>query len=790
MEKKKEERQSLKRILLIVILVLSIVGLSLSAYKFYNYSYALDSNVGTATWYLDYDYTLDGSNIVITKYNGSASDVVISKNATIDGVTYQTVIEGEVFKKNTNIMNVTFEKGVKAGTSLNGLFHTCSNLKTVTFNNFDTSSTTNMAGMFRNCYSLTTLDLSMFDTTNVTTMEAMFDGSGIENLDISSFDTTNTTNMDAMWHGAKKITIGPKMNFKTLEENSGGSFGRGMWQNKSGTILPAIEIAMSTATKSMAGTWTKVSNFIPEMNANFSVQYKIDNYESYTYSVTNNDIKVVNNRIYIENLNKADEDDYKVSGSVTLHFNDAVVDANNTKYDLKLTIDNIHLYDMNVDAKDDNNNQYTNFTHLLLRIYDTYLSAQSNTYMDSTFKEAIYKDVASSYDFTLEILDKSGNNVDGSFVFSAFDIDTTSRKDGNASAQGYGQYSEGINLLEGYDMPTLKMANHTFLRQIGTNRITGSHNDYSSELSEFIIKASATKFKFAWTGETCGSKILSQYQPEIVNIEKHDENGNKLAGAKLKLYYGDGSSEDQLVDSEWTTTTSAKKFFLMPGYYTLKEVSAPNGYKVLSEIHFTVGDGITQNGNSVEKIVMTNVPQQYSYVIIHVDKNNPDIILKTEGASADYNSKIEVKEKDFEGYKYDSKDKEQIIIQTDTSKNIAYVYYVKPRGEVVAEYRDIDTDEKLTDDENYDGPVGDPYETESKDIDGYELVEVKGDETGEYTDEQQKVIYYYRRIKGHSPQTGDTRDIWTWIGLGTISIIGIITVIVFMLRKSKNEEKE
>jgi surface protein len=63
----------------------------------------------------------------------------------------------------------------------NYLFADRTSLKTVTFNNFNTSYMTNMSYMCYNCKSLLEIDLCGLDTSNVTTLENMF--WGCENLE-------------------------------------------------------------------------------------------------------------------------------------------------------------------------------------------------------------------------------------------------------------------------------------------------------------------------------------------------------------------------------------------------------------------------------------------------------------------------------------------------------------------------------------------------------------------------------------------------------------------------------
>ena len=103
-------------------------------------------------------------------------------------------------------------------------------------------------------------------------------------------------------------------------------------------------------------------------------------------------------------------------------------------------------------------------------------------------------------------------------------------------------------------------------------------------------------------------------------------------------------------------------------------------------------------------------------------------------------------------------------------------------GEVVSGY--VDTEGNiLADSEISSGIVGEEYQTEAKDIEGYKLITVEGNETGKYIDGTIYVTYYYDKNVGTgdveimSPQTGYETS--------TISKVMIPNIIVY----KKKEEK-
>ena len=81
---------------------------------------------------------------------------------------------------------------------------------------------------------------------------------------------------------------------------------------------------------------------------------------------------------------------------------------------------------------------------------------------------------------------------------------------------------------------------------------------------------------------------------------------------------------------------------------------------------------------------------------------------------------------------------------TMTEEPIVVNYYYIKQAKVKVEYIDKLTGEKL-DEEEIKGHIGDSYDTEEKEFDGYELVEKPSNSTGEMTEEETVVKYYYQR---------------------------------------------
>ena len=159
-----------------------------------------------------------------------------------------------------------------------------------------------------------------------------------------------------------------------------------------------------------------------------------------------------------------------------------------------------------------------------------------------------------------------------------------------------------------------------------------------------------------------------------------------------------------------------------------------------------------------EKIVL-----KYYYVLVssgvvekHVDINSGELLANEtyEGLVGD---EYETKEKEIDGYdlvkeKYPEKTK-----GTMEEDVITVTYYYVKKVTVTVQYIDVDTNEKLTDDETITGHEGDEYRTDKKTIDGYDFVRVTEDESGEMT-ENKTIIYYYKKVELPEPDKTDKTD--------------------------------
>lgn len=116
-------------------------------------------------------------------------------------------------------------------------------------------------------------------------------------------------------------------------------------------------------------------------------------------------------------------------------------------------------------------------------------------------------------------------------------------------------------------------------------------------------------------------EIIAENKPITVEISKRDVYGNELKGAKMQLV----DSEGNVVD-EWTSEGANHVVSGLPaGAYTLKEIAAPEGYVIATEIGFTVD---IYGNVIVENVESTATCENGNPLIVMVDDTTKVMISK------------------------------------------------------------------------------------------------------------------------------------------------------------------
>ena len=139
-------------------------------------------------------------------------------------------------------------------------------------------------------------------------------------------------------------------------------------------------------------------------------------------------------------------------------------------------------------------------------------------------------------------------------------------------------------------------------------------------------------------------------------------------------------------------------------------------------------------------------------IIKYVDENNNNLVPEEKGTgkiNSKYtaNAKTEQDDSIFKKYNLESEPVQSIIL-SGTNENIIVFRYSLKKATIKVHYYEIDTNNKLSEDIELSGKVGEEYTTLSKKIDNWELVDIPENAKGILDLENEDVIYYYQKVNG------------------------------------------
>ena len=152
------------------------------------------------------------------------------------------------------------------------------------------------------------------------------------------------------------------------------------------------------------------------------------------------------------------------------------------------------------------------------------------------------------------------------------------------------------------------------------------------------ILADDITFTLSKTGEITvdGAKVdtvtmTDKFDKYKVRINKVDPDRELLSGAELKVTGKENGESADITPITWTSDGGYKELELRPGTYKLKELKAPDGYKVAKDIEFIVTDEgkLTVDGEEVTAVEMVDeeaIPEKGSITIVKYDTDGRTIL--------------------------------------------------------------------------------------------------------------------------------------------------------------------
>ena len=275
-------------------------------------------------------------------------------------------------------------------------------------------------------------------------------------------------------------------------------------------------------------------------------------------------------------------------------------------------------------------------------------------------------------------------------------------------------YSEEHKGNEGdnYDIPSKTFEGYDLVEEKLPDNSKGEMTQELIEVKYYYIKKAKVIVKYLEQDDTPEDTTDNKVLAEEETIEGHENDSYVTKAKEIKDYY--------LVE----TPENAK------GTMTITENEDGTYNTVIEVIYYYK----KQAGGVIE-----------NHIDITTNKK-----LATQKHTGHIGDEYDIPSRQFDKYDLVIKDKEgnnrlpENAKGTMTEEEIVVNYYYIKQAKVKVEYIDKQTGEKL-DKEEIEGHVGDSYETEEKEFDGYDLVEKPSNGKGEMIEEQIIVKYYYER---------------------------------------------
>ena len=349
----------------------------------------------------------------------------------------------------------------------------------------------------------------------------------------------------------------------------------------------------------------------------------------------------------------------------------------------------------------------------------------------------------------------------------------------------YSQEHKG-NEGDPYDIPSKEFEGYDLVEQDkdGTNRLP---ENAKGEMTKDLIEVKYYYIKQATVRVEYIDKDTKEKLTEDIIIKGHEEDSyetepKEIEGYDLLEQDKDGTNRlpenakgkmtvTKNDDGTYNTETVVTYYYVkIAGGVEEKHIDINTGKILAEKTHqgnvgdsynipsreFTGYDLVTKDENGKNMLPQTSkgtmteekIEVIYYYIkqatvkIEYIDKDTGEKISEEEikGHEGD---PYEAEEKEFDGY--DLVEVPQNSKGEMQEKEIVVKYYYKRKAEVEIQYLEKDTNYKLAETEKIEGYVGDKYETESKQIPYYNLVEQTENTKGQMTKDKITVTYYYEK---------------------------------------------
>ena len=290
---------------------------------------------------------------------------------------------------------------------------------------------------------------------------------------------------------------------------------------------------------------------------------------------------------------------------------------------------------------------------------------------------------------------------------------------------------------------------------------------------------------------------------ELISVVGPTTGEYKLEKQVITYYYAKKSSKVVTRYVDIDTNEEIYDFNVEAGavgqeYTTVNKLENIN--KKYGDIYeFVRVDGNTKGNLQEETIIVTYYYQKYlgkfevNYVDIDTNKTLVEKVKFTGKISTEYTTEDKIDEiNDNQKYFYE-------FVKVDGNKKGKYLkekqvityYYKKVKSKIVVKFLSEDTQEEISEREEYEDYIGKEYSTRPKDIEGWKLVESKipYNKSGNYQKDIIEVVYYYSKINNSNNNEENTYDNVDTSDINITLITGILIVAMYGIIKLRKNSK-
>lgn len=507
--------------------------------------------------------------------------------------------------------------------------------------------------------------------------------------------------------------------------------------------------------------------------------------------------------IYIKTNGNKSKDKYSNSASTQVYAEtNEIVTSNVTAQIVSRMIEGIVWYDLDNDGIMDENEPKASNVKLTL------VDSQGNNVTDT--RGNIVSDIFTDENGYYSFKNLSANNYyvkisipDSTYILTEKEVGTNATI--NSKFNQDNQETDLITKLNSDTLPNLIVSNQNAGLVKKSTKVVAKYKEVGTENELIDDETIEGRVDDPYTTIDKIDEINQQYDNKysFVRVDGDSEGTMKTDTIYVTYWYQKKETSVLVKYVDIDTNEELYEQNLITGridqeYTTVNKLENIN--KKYGDIYeFVRVDGNTKGNLQEETIIVTYYYQKYlgkfevNYVDIDTNKTLVEKVKFTGKISTEYTTEDKIDEiNDNQKYFYE-------FVKVDGNKKGKYLkekqvityYYKKVKSKIVVKFLSEDTQEEISEREEYGDYIGKEYSTRPKDIEGWKLVESKipYNKSGNYQKDIIEVVYYYSKINNSNNNEENTYDNVDTSDINITLITGILIVAMYGIIKLRKNSK-